>query len=390
MDSMRICARIDLDAISSNIRVARKRLESATKKLPQIFAVVKADAYGHGVLPIARYLAKDNNVSGFAVATFEEAMELYDDGIRLPIIILGYTFEHTYKDVARCGIRPTIFTKEMAYAYQRASEETGCRVNCHIKIDTGMGRIGYHVCEESADEIAAFFADCKGLVPEGIFTHFARADEKDKTPTGKQLAAFNKMRDMLKDRGVSFDISHASNSAAILEYDAAIFDAVRAGIIIYGMMPSDEVGSGYGLKPALSLYSHIVYIKEVEAGTPISYGGTFVTTSKSRIATIPVGYGDGYPRGLSSKGFVLIRGKRAPIIGRVCMDQCMVDVTDIPEAELLDEVTILGRDGDEEITIEELGELSGRFNYEFACDLGNRIPRLYYSDGELVDTKEYY
>ena len=387
MDQLRVCAKIDLDALTANIRTIHEALGKETKT--GIFAVIKADAYGHGALPLARYMERDPLISGFAVATFEEAMELYDGGIRAPILILGYTFSHTYQDVVRYDIRPTIFTRQMAEDYARAAEAVKKDVHCHIKLDTGMGRIGYTVDGQSADEIAGIFSEFPRLLPEGIFTHFARADETDKTATDAQFEKYSRMISMLKERGVDFSIHHAANSAAILDYPEAHFDRVRAGIILYGLMPSDEVGSDK-LQPLLSLHSHIVYIKEVEAGTAISYGGLYVAKEKRRIATIPIGYADGYCRQLSNKGSVLIHGKRAPIVGRVCMDQFMVDVTDIPEARILDEVTLIGKDGDERITLEELGTLSGRFNYEFACDLGNRIPRLYYADGELIDTKEYF
>ena len=232
--------------------------------------------------------------------------------------------------------------------------------------------------------------DLDGIETEGVFTHFAKADEADKAPTEAQIAKFTQMIDLSEKRGIAFLLHHCSNSAAIMEFPHANMDMVRAGIILYGMLPSEEVRKDFDLKPAMSLFSHIVHVKYVEEGDAISYGGIYRAPGRRRIATIPVGYADGYARGLSNKGFVLIHGKRAPIVGRVCMDQFMADVTEIPEAEVLDTVTLLGRDGGEAITMEELGEWSGRFNYEFACDLGNRIPRLYYSNGELIDTKSYY
>ena len=397
MEKMRVCARIDLDGLSSNLRAIQKAIGAASSEEEtaqviknRIYAVVKADAYGHGALPLAKYLEKDDSIIGFAVATFEEAMELYEGGIKKQILILGYTFPETYADVVRFGFRPTVFTKKMAEEYEHAAETVGKDVYCHIKLDTGMGRIGFPWGMEGAGEIYSIFKTNKRLVPEGIFTHFARADEADKAATEEQLLRFNDSILHLKEKGLYFSIVHASNSAAIMEYPKAHFGHVRAGIILYGLWPSDEVDHSFSLKPLLSLHSHIVHIKTVEKGTPISYGGTYRADSKRRIATIPVGYGDGYCRGLSNKGSVLIRGKRAPVVGRVCMDQFMADITDIPEAKLLDEVTLIGADGDERITIEELGKLSGRFNYEFACGLGNRIPRLYYQDNELIDTKEYY
>ena len=389
MDHLRICARVDLDAISHNIHFIRQHLRDGGGDAG-IIAVIKADAYGHGALPIASYMEKHSLVRGFAVATYEEARELYDGGIKSPVLILGYTFPHTYKDIIQCGFRPVIFTTDMATDYAAAADACQKKVYCHIKIDTGMSRIGFGVTDEACDKIKKIFEENHSLVPEGIFTHFARADEADKTPTRIQTEAFETIISKLEKRGLTFPIVHASNSAAILEYDKAWFDCVRAGIIIYGLMPSDEVQQGYDLRPVLSLYSRIVMIKEIKKGTAVSYGGTYIADQDRRIATIPVGYADGYSRGLSGKGAVLIHKKRAPIIGRICMDQLMVDVTDIPEASLFDEVTLIGSDGDEKITLEELGDQSGRFNYEFACCLGNRIPRLYYSDGELIDTKEYY
>ncbi|MBR1628222.1 MAG: alanine racemase [Lachnospiraceae bacterium] len=391
MDLMSVCAHIDLDAIFSNISALQQALSrNSEEKEGRIFAVIKADAYGHGAVPIARFLDTDKRIGGFAVATFEEAMELYEAGIRAPILILGYTFSETYLDVVRYNIRPTIFTREMAEAYHEAAVRLNKDVHCHIKIDTGMGRIGFPYGEASAGEIASLFQDFPRLVPEGIFTHFARADEADKTATDEQFSRFDQTVLALQEKGISFPMVHAANSAAIMEYEKAYFDKVRAGIILYGLWPSEEVDRKFPLHPVLSLHSHIVHIKTVEEGTPISYGGTYRTKGVRRIATVPVGYGDGYCRGLSNKGDVLIRQQRAPIVGRVCMDQFMVDITDIPEASLLDEVTLVGADGEESITLEELGAKSGRFNYEFACGLGNRIPRLYFSKGKLVDAKEYF
>ena len=238
-----------------------------------------------------------------------------------------------------------------------------------------MSRIGLQVSKESAD-LAAQIAALPNLEIEGIFTHFAQADEYDKTPTKKQIALFTEMIEMLKERGIEIPIHHCSNSAGIVEIPEANMDMVRAGITLYGMWPSDEVAHNISLRPVMSLKSHIAFIKTLEKGRKISYGGIYETPCERRIATIPVGYADGYARGLSNKGYVLIHGKKAPICGRVCMDQFMVDVTDIPEAEEADPVTLLGQDGTECITMEDLGSLSGRFNYEFACLITPRVPRI--------------
>ncbi len=385
MDTMRVCAKINIDAIRHNIETIQKSIRSDAR----IVCVIKADAYGHGSLPIVKQISDMNGLWGFAVATCEEAKELYRAGVTQPILILGYTFPDTYEDVVRYGFRPAVFSMETAKAYSEVAERLGLDVHCHIKLDTGMGRIGYRPGEDAVKEITAI-SKLPHIICEGVFTHFATADETDKAPTLLQFKKFSDMIDRLEEQGVHFALHHCSNSAAIIDLPKANMDMVRAGIILYGMLPSNEVGEGFDLQPAMSLYSHIVHIKYVEAGDRISYGGIYEAPGRRRIATIPVGYADGYARGLSNKGSVLIHGKRAPIVGRICMDQFMADVTDIEEAAVLDEVTLLGRDGDEEITMEELGALSGRFNYEFACDLGNRIPRLYYRNGKQIDTKSYY
>ncbi len=385
MDKKRLLAKIDLDAIEYNI----SQVAALHPGNPKMFAVLKADGYGHGAVPIAMDLEEFEPIYGYAVATTEEAFELKKAGAKKPILILGYTFDHTYSKVIEYDIRPTIYNSTMAAAYAEAARKLGKKVRCHIKIDTGMNRIGYPVSDEAADEIAKIFEN-EYLIPEGIFTHFARADEADKSIAEGQYGLFCDMLSKLSARGVEFEIRHCSNSAASMEFMKGELDALRLGIVIYGLWPSDEMDRSFDMKSALSLYSHIVHIKEVPAGSPISYGGTFVTDRPTMIATVPVGYADGYARSLSGKGDVLIRGKRAPILGRVCMDQMMVDVTDIPGAAMLDRVTLIGKDGDEEITAEELGRISGRFNYEFVCDLGNRIPRVYEKGGTEVARKEYY
>ena len=382
--NQRVYAHIDLDALLSNVAQIKSRLKDHTK----IVAVIKADGYGHGCLPIALTLEEVPYVWGFAIATAEEAFELREAGIKKPILILGYTFEDSYEDLVKNDICPTIFSMEMAKKYSDMGVRLNKDVLCHIKIDTGMSRIGYQVTEEAAEEIKEI-SSLPHIKMDGIFTHFARSDEEDKSYTKKQFNAYEKMIALCEEKGVTFKNHHCANSAAILEYPDASLDLARAGIILYGLWPSDEVKKDIDLKPVLSLYSHVVHVKTLPKGRSISYGGTVTLQKDTRIATIPVGYADGYCRGLSSVGYVLIRGKKAPILGRVCMDQFMVDVTDIPDVKVLDKVTLIGKDKDNEITLEELGALSGRFNYEFACDLGMRIPRLYYKDGKLVEIKGY-
>lgn len=377
----RVCAVVDLDAAVENMEQMRKKLCPETKML----AVIKANGYGHGAVQIAKKLEGLKYVSGYAVATVEEALQLKRNGLYKPILILGYTFPDCYSELVDQDIRPAVFRMDMARELSEEALRQGKVLHIHIKVDTGMSRIGI-----SPDDVGLEFvrqvAELKGLNIEGIFTHFARADEKDKSNALQQFKRFTDFVERVeKELSLQIPLKHCANSAAIMELPETQMDLVRAGISLYGLWPSEEMDkSGISLYPLFSLYSHIVYIKTVPAGTPVSYGGTYVTEKKQRIATIPVGYGDGYPRGLSGKGEVLIRGKRAPILGRVCMDQFIVDVTEIPEAENGDLVTLIGGDGNERITMEELGELSGRFNYELACDLGSRIPRVYRDRGQIV------
>lgn len=368
----RVEAEIDLGAIRDNFAAMRGRLRDDTKMI----AVVKTDAYGHGAVRIAEMMEPEAYIWGFAVATTEEAVELRRAGIRKPILCLGFVFPQDYDLLVRLQIRPATFKLSMARQLSEAASRAGMILPVHLAVDTGMGRIGFQVCEEDADE-AAEIAKLSNLKVEGLFTHFARADERDKDYTQEQFRKYCRFEQMLEERGVSIPLRHAANSASIMELPGTHLDAVRAGITIYGIYPSDEVDRNLmPMKPAMSLISHICYIKKVPAGTSISYGGTFVTERESRIATIPVGYGDGYPRSLSNKGSVLIRGRRAPIVGRVCMDQFMVDVTEI-EAEEFDTVTLLGQDGKDAVTADELGRLSGRFPYELVCDISKRVPRVY-------------
>ena len=294
-------------------------------------------------------------------------------------MILGYTFPYSYEEMAEKEIRPAVFRYDMIEQLAEAGRKAGKPVKVHIKVDTGMSRIGI-TPDESGLEFVRTLMEKEGIEIEGIFTHFAKADEADKTNAKIQLEMFRKFIAMIEDRlNLRIPIKHCSNSAGILELPEANMDVVRAGITLYGLYPSDEVKKDIvPLRPALSLYSEVVYCKTIHEGQSVSYGGTFTAKEDMRIATIPLGYGDGYPRSLSGKGYVLIRGKKAPILGRVCMDQFMVDVTKIPEVTEGDRVTLIGYDGEEHISAELLGELSGRFNYELVCDLGQRIPRLYH------------
>lgn len=382
----RACAYVNLDAILSNLEQMKQHLEGDAK----ILAVIKTDGYGHGAIPIARELEKIPYVHGYATATAEESFALRRAGMTKPILCLGYTFPGSYESLVAEEIRPALFRTDQAKQFSEAAEKVGKTAKVHIKVDTGMSRIGIAPDAAGIDFIKMVM-ELPDVEVEGIFTHFARADEEDKTAAKEQLARYKQFLTQVEEQcPTKIPYHHISNSAGMIEMPKAHMDLVRAGIILYGLWPSDEVAQDkVKLTPALSLKSHVVYVKEIAEGTPVSYGGTYVADKKRTIATIPLGYGDGYPRSLSGKGHVLIRGQKAPIVGRVCMDQFMVDVTDIPGVSCGDEVTLIGADGEQRLTMEQLGDLSGRFNYEFACDLSKRIPRVYTKGGEVVETIEY-
>ena len=381
-ENSRVCARVDLSAIEYNLEAMKNNIPDGVK----IMAVIKTDAYGHGALRIAQFLENKDYIWGYATATAEEAFDLRENGIDKPILVLGYTFPYAYEKMLSLGIRPAVFREDMLKEFGECAQkllEAGTIKNpapIHIAVDTGMSRIGIRH-DESGEEFVKNAFDVNGIEVEGIFTHFARADEKDLSNVKEREQVFAEfVKNAEKAAGKKIPIHHCANSASIIAVPESSMDMVRAGVTIYGMWPSDEVPKDIiDLKPAMELISHVVMVKDVPKGTPVSYGGTFVTDSATRIATIPVGYGDGYPRSLSNKGYVLIRGHRANILGRVCMDQFMVDVTDIPEAKEGDEVILLGKDpvSGEVISAETLGNMSGRFNYELTCDINHRVPRAY-------------
>ena len=383
----RVWAEVDLDAIWENMVHMKENIAENTK----ILAVIKTDGYGHGGVPIAKMLEQLDFMFGYAAATYEEAHVLREAGVKKPILILGYTFPYCYEELIREEIRPAVYRRDTVEELAAAAAKVGKKAKVHIKVDTGMGRIGITPDEEGL-EFVRFLIEHPELEVEGIFTHFAKSDEEDKTSANHQLTLFQNFIDRIQtELGLAIPVKHCSNSAAILEMPQANMDMVRAGITTYGLYPSEEVSKDIvPLRAAMSLYSHIVYCKTIHAGQSVSYGGLFTAQKDTRVATIPVGYGDGYPRSLSGKGYVLIHGKKAPILGRVCMDQFMVDISEIPEAMDGDKVTLVGTDGTERITAEELGELSGRFNYEFVCDLGKRIPRVYIQHGEITEVRDYF
>ena len=382
----RVYARVDLDAIASNMERMKQNLNDNTK----IMAVIKADGYGHGAVQIAQMLENIDYIWGYAVATLDEAVVLKSEGMKKPVLVLGCVFPDQYMEMLKYDIRMNVYTEEMAEAISQMAAREGMTAYMHIKLDTGMTRLGFDTSQASVESIHRI-SKMNNVCMEGIFTHFAKADETDKTFTQRQIKDFIWMTDKLKEKGVEFEYEHCANSAAIIDVPEAHFDLVRAGISTFGLYPSEEVNKeNVRLKPAMALKSHVAFVKEIEVGTPISYGGSYVSEKPMKIATIPVGYADGYPRNLSNIGYVLIRGKRAPIVGRVCMDQFMVDVTDIDGVSFGDNVTLIGKDGNETITVEDLSALSGRFNYEFICDLGKRIPRVFVRDGKIAEQVDYF
>lgn len=372
--------KIDLDAIDANIDAIRARAGV------DVMAVIKADAYGHGAIQVARLL--QDKCSFFGVSSALEAMELRQAGLFNPILILGHTPVRAFSTLIEAEIRPTIFHYEDALALSRAAQELGKTALFHFAVDTGMSRIGFQATEEDAD-ICAQIARLPGLQAEGLFSHFATADCADLTKTYRQAELFDRFYKMLQDRGVEIPIRHLDNSAGLMNFGSH-YEMVRSGIVTYGLYPSDEVDPGLlSLRPAMQWVSRVTHVKLLEPGREISYGGTYVTTRPTRVATVPVGYADGYRRSLSNKFYVLIRGQKAPILGRVCMDQLMVDVTDIPDVTLNDRVILVGKSGSEEITMEQIAAAADSFNYEFVCGISRRVPRVYSRRGKTVHSVHY-
>ena len=371
---------IDLDAIAHNIDAVREKTG-----IP-VMAVIKADAYGHGAIQVARLL--QDRCSFFGVSSMLEAMELRHAGLDTPILILGHTPVSAFPAAIKNGIRPSIFHYEDGVALSRAAQALGMEAPFHFALDTGMSRIGFQATEEDA-ALCAEIAAMPCLKAEGLFTHFATADCADLSRTNAQAALFYRFDNLLREKGVAVPIRHLDNSAGIMNFPHPC-EMVRSGIITYGMYPSDEVSRELlSLRPALTWRCRITHLKLLEPGREISYGGTYVTTRPTMVATLPVGYADGYRRSLSGKFYVLIHGKKAPILGRICMDQLMVDVTDIPETKLEDTVILIGQSGDANISVEEIAAAADSFHYEFVCGISRRVPRIYVSGGKIVNSVRY-
>ena len=377
-DSTRVV--VDMDALASNMDAIRE------KAGVPVMAVVKADAYGHGAVQVARLL--QDKCAFFCVSSILGAMELRQAGLTKPSLLLGYTPAEAYPTAIREGIRPTIYRMEDALALSQAAQAAQLPARFHFAVDTGMGRIGFQVTERDAD-ICAEIAGLPGLYAEGLFSHFATADCADLTRAKQQAERFAAFDDMLRKRGVNIPIRHLNNSAGLMNFKTP-YEMARSGIITYGMYPSDEVDQSLlSLRPALQWLSRVSHVKTLPAGREISYGGTYVTGADTVVATIPVGYADGYRRNLSGRFHVLIRGQKAPILGRICMDQMMVDVTAIPGVTVGDQVTLIGTDGGETITVEEIAARADSFNYEFVCGISRRVPRLYIKDGHIDHAVHY-
>ncbi len=364
---------VDLGAIADNTRELKKMI--GDERL--LMAVVKADAYGHGVVPVCER-ALSCGADWLGVALPQEALALREAGVTAPILVVGYSDPDAYRLLIGAGIRMTVYSFAQGMAMAAAAREEGAKAIVHFKIDTGMGRIGFLPGDEALSEIKAL-ADAPELAHEGCFTHFARADDIDDTSWRAQLSVFNQFLDRLAGLGVNFTLTHCANTAAGMRDPSAIMDMYRAGIGIYGIYPSAEVKtwSAASLRPALSWKSVLSHVKWVKKGDGVSYGHIWKADRDTLVGTVPVGYADGYNRAFERKAYILVRGKRAPVIGRICMDMFMVDLTDAPEAKAADEVVLLGRQGDEEISADMLADMTGTISYEIICSIGSRIPRHY-------------
>jgi alanine racemase len=378
-----VWAEIDLDNLAHNMQEI-KRLS----KSKEIIATVKADAYGHGALDIAPTLLA-NGATRLAVAVVNEAVELRRGGIDCPIMVLGFTPDSLIDSILKYDIEQTVYTYDLAEKISKMAIEKNKIAKIHIALDTGMGRIGFTPEEKSLNQVYKI-SKLPNIIIEGLFSHFSTADAYDKSYTNMQFEKFNWFYDKLKEKGVKINIRHIANSAAIIDLPETHLEGVRPGIILYGYYPSEEVSKDkIKLKPVMTLKTNIVHLKEMDQGQYISYGRAFQTRRPSIIATLPVGYADGYTRLLFNKAKVIINGSFAPVVGRICMDQCMVDVTDIGEVKVGDEVILMGEYKNLKMTADEIAELLGTINYEITCMISKRVPRVYIKDGEVIKIRNY-
>lgn len=379
----RAWAKVDMAAIRHNFTTIRGALPAGVK----LCCVVKANAYGHGASKVAP-IYEEMGADWFAVSNIEEALQLRRAGVTKPVLILGYTHESCAAILAENNCSQCVYSAEYGRRLSAAATEQGVTVKIHIKLDTGMGRLGFQVPGDGEDSVAGAAAVCRlpGLMPEGIFTHFASADEGEAGDafSNRQVDLFVSAINRLKAEGITFALRHCANSAALSDHPECRMDMVRAGIVLYGLQPSGDLRQPLSLAPAMSLEAVVSHVKTVAPGTTVSYGRTFVAEKEMRIATVPIGYADGFWRQNASAGVTLtVRGQQAPILGRVCMDQLMLDVTHIPEVTIGDLVTVFG--AHPALTAEQLAAANGTIGYEVVCGVGERIPRLYVEEGKLVD-----
>ena len=383
----RIWAEVDLDAIAHNVQNLKAHITPDTKMM----AVVKADAYGHGVRRVSRTL-EENGVDCFAVSSLSEAMQLRRFGRTLPILILGYTPPECATDLAEHHITQTVYSPEYAKALSQAAVNAGCTLSCHIKLDVGMGRLGFNAKQDDCVKQVQYAVSLPALSFTGIYTHFPSAD-LDGDPNGQitegQIALFKRRVNQLKEQGISFETCHCCNSAGSIAFAHGHLDMVREGIALYGLSPSDEISGKVNLAPAMALKTVVSMVKTLHKGDTLSYGQTVTLTKDTRVATVCIGYADGYPRSLSGKGYMLVNGKKAPVLGRVCMDQLLLDVTHIDNVEMGTVVTVFGRDNTALLPLEEVASLCHTIHYELICVLGKRVPRVYLQNGEPVDITDY-
>ncbi|WP_298846418.1 alanine racemase [Clostridium sp.] len=376
-------AEVDLDNLSHNMREIRRITKSE-----KIIAVVKADAYGHGAVDVAPVLL-ENGANSLAVAMLSEAVELRRSGIECPIMILGFTPPELIDNLLKYNIEQTVFSYEFAKQLSKMAQDENKITKIHIALDTGMGRIGFLPNDESVREVCKI-SKLPNIVIEGLFCHFSTADEKDKTYTNMQVKKFNDFYEKLRAKKVYINTRHIANSAAIIDLPEIHYEAVRPGIIIYGYYPSDEVNKEkLDLLPVMTLKTNVVHIKTLPPGEYVGYGRKYKTEKESVIATLPIGYADGYTRLLFQKAKVIIKGKFAPVIGKICMDQCMIDITDVDGVKVGDEVILIGEDENNKFDADIVGELIGTISYEIVCMIGKRVPRVYIRKGEVVKIKEY-
>jgi len=379
-----VWAEIDLDNLANNMKEIRR----LTDKKAQVTAVIKADGYGHGAKYIAQTLL-ENGADRFAVAVLDEALELRNSDVTVPILVLGYTQPDRAKAIIKNNIEQAVYSYELAKALSEEAVKQNKEAKIHIKLDTGMGRIGLRADESAIDCIKEIY-ELPNLTIEGMFTHFAIADEKDKTYTEEQFNKFMWVANRLEEEGIKIRLKHCGNSATIIDLPKMHLDMVRAGIILYGLAPSQDVElDKINLKQVMSLKVRITHVKEINSGESVSYGRKFIASKKSKIASLPIGYADGYTRMLSGKAEALVNGIRVPVVGRICMDQCMIDVTGIEDVKVGDEVVLFGKQKGSFISIDEIAEKLGTINYEVVCMIGKRVPRVYVKEGKIVDIVNY-